>query len=287
MNPSLGLSPSGRSQDESFTLTVMLLKIKNLKKSFPIESKLLHQVIGKVIAVDNVSLGLDKGEVLGLVGESSSGKTTLGKIIAGLVSPDSGEIFFQEKNIQEFTRKERAKKIQIIFQDPFASLNPRLSVGTILAEATRIRHEATGTRYQAREIEEEIKELLNIVGMPTNILHNYPHQFSGGQRQRIGIARALARQPELIIADEPVSSLDISIQAQILNLLVDLKEKFGLSYLFIAHDLSVVNFIADRTMVMYQGRIVEEGETEEILREPKNIYTQKLLNSLPLINFTK
>lgn len=262
-----------------------LLEVRNLKKSFPVESKLLHKVISLVIAIDDVSLTLDKGEVLGLVGESGSGKTTLGKIVAGFIQPDSGEIYFKDENIKKFNRKERAKKIQMIFQDPFASLNPRLSIGTILGEAAKIRHRTLDIGHRTRQIEEEVKELLNLVGIPTNILHDYPHQFSGGQRQRIGIARALAMQPELIIADEPVSSLDISIQAQILNLLVDLKEKFGLSYIFIAHDLSVANFIADRIAVMYQGKVVEEGKTDEVLKNPKDKYTQRLLDSL-LCNFT-
>ncbi len=260
-----------------------VLEVRNLRKSFPVESKLLRKVIGSVIAIDDVSLTLDKGEVLGLVGESGSGKTTLGKIIAGFIQPDSGEIYFEGGNIKKFNRKERAKRIQMIFQDPFASLNPRLSIGTILGEAVKVRHEGSGTRYQGKQIEEEVKQLLNTVGMATNILHDYPHQFSGGQRQRIGIARALAVQPELIIADEPVSSLDISIQAQILNLLVDLKEKFGLSYIFIAHDLSVANFIADRIAVMYQGKVVEGGRTDEVLKNPKDKYTQRLLDSLPLV----
>lgn len=258
----------------------MLLETKNLKKSFPIESKLLRQVIGQVIAVDNVSLSLNKGQVLGLVGESGSGKTTLGKIICGLLEPESGEITYEGKNIKNFTRKERAKKIQMVFQDPFASLNPRLSIGTILGEAIKSRYSLLATRYSQKQINNEIKELLNLVGMPTNILHNYPHQFSGGQRQRIGIARALAMQPEIIIADEPVSSLDVSIQAQILNLLLDLKDKFGLSYLFITHDLNVVNFIADYILIMYEGKIVEEGKTDEVINNPRDKYTKKLFNSL-------
>jgi len=256
-----------------------LLSVKRISKSFPIESKFLHQTIGYVTAVADVSLVLNRGEILGLVGESGSGKTTLGKIIVGLIESDKGNIFFQNKDIKNFTQQERAKKIQMIFQDPFASLNPRLSIGTILGEALRSRYRLQVTSYKKNKIEDEVKELLNTVGMPTNILHNYPHQFSGGQRQRIGIARALAMQPEILVADEPVSSLDVSVQAQILNLLLDLKEKFGLSYLFITHDLSIVNFIADHILVMYKGKIIEEGETKKILSNPKENYTQKLRES--------
>ncbi len=261
----------------------MLLESKNLSKSFPVESKLLHQVIGSVTAVDNISLSLTKGKVLGLVGESGSGKTTLAKIIVGLIEPDNGEILFQGEDIRKSTRKERAKKIQMIFQDPFASLNPRLTVGTILAEAIESRYRLHVTRYTKRQIENEIKELLNIVGMSTNIVSDYPHQFSGGQRQRIGIARALAVQPEIIIADEPVSSLDVSIQAQILNLLLDLKEKFNLSYIFITHDLGLINFLADYLLVMYRGKIIEEGKPDEVISNPKDKYTEELFNSLPKI----
>lgn len=268
----------------------MLLETKNLKKSFPIESKFLRQKIGEVTAVENASLKIREGEILGLVGESGSGKTTVGKMIAGLLEPDAGEIYFQDEDLKEFNRQERARKIQMIFQDPFASLNPRLSIGTILGEATRSRQKAVGSREQRakskeqkREVKEEIEQLLNSVGMPTNILHSYPHQFSGGQRQRIGIARALAMQPQLIIADEPISSLDVSIQAQILNLLLELKERFSLSYLFIAHDLSVVSFIAERIAVMCKGKIIEEGNTPEILENPQNSYTRKLLDAVPQI----
>lgn len=181
-----------------------LLKLEKLSKLFSIESKFLHQPIGYVTAVDDVSLVLNRSEVLGLVGESGSGKTTLGKIIAGLLKPDSGEIYYKGENIEKLNRQQRAQKIQMIFQDPFASLNPRLNIGTILAEAIRNSQQAPGNR---QEVEEELKELLNLVGMPTNIIHDYPHQFSGGQKQRIGIARVLAMRPEIIIADEPVSSL--------------------------------------------------------------------------------
>ncbi len=259
----------------------MLLKLENISKSFAIESKLLHRTIGFVKAVDNVSFELNSGEVVGLIGESGSGKTTLGKIIAGLIKPDEGKIVFNDILIDS---KPKTTDVQMVFQDPFSSLNPKLSIGVIISEPVRQRHKINKTITTKRQIVEETKYLLALVGMPTNILDNYPHQFSGGQRQRIGIARVLAMQPKLIIADEPVSSLDISVQAQILNLLLDLRDKFNFAYLFISHDLSVINFISTRVLVMYHGAIIEHRMTEDIIKSPKNDYTKKLINSVPTIN---
>lgn len=246
-----------------------LLRIENIKKYF-----------GGVKAVDDVSLAIKPKEVLGLVGESGSGKTTLGKIIAKLILPDGGKIFFNGKDLSAFSHQELATKIQLIFQNPFASLNPKLCVGTTLKEAVITRYRINKKTFTKKQIEDEVNNLIHLVGLFPGCIHHYPHQFSGGQQQRIAIARALALQPQLIIADEPVSSLDISIQAQILNLIADLKDELGISFLFIAHDLSVINFIADRVAVMYRGKIVEYGPTEKIIYSPENSYTQKLLDSV-------
>lgn len=262
-----------------------LLKARDLKKYFPVEGGIFKRTIGRVKAVDGISFEIQPGEILGLVGESGSGKTTTGKLIVKLLEPDSGEIRFGQKNIAKIKRTDYSRKVQVIFQDPFSSLNPRLSVGTILGEAVRIRGQRAEGRRQKKEITEQVKRLLQTVGLPTNILNDYPHQFSGGQRQRVGIARALAMQPELLVADEPVSSLDISIQAQIINLLLDLREKFNLAMLFISHDLSVVKYVADRIAVMRNGKIVEVGPTANVIRTPAHPYTQKLLGAVPALNF--
>jgi len=259
----------------------VMLNIKNLKKYFPVERGVFRRVVDYIRAVDDVSFEIKKGEVFALVGESGCGKTTTAKLIMRLLQPTDGKIFFYGKDISLLRRRELARKIQIIFQDPFASLNPRLTIGTIVGEAIKYRLETTGERTETKKIREETKELLSRVGLPVNILNEYPHQFSGGQRQRIGIARALAMQPELIVADEPVSSLDISVQAQILNLLLDLRDSLGLSYLLIAHDLNVVRFLSDRVAVMYQGRIVEKGSVKKIYDEPQHPYTKKLLEAIP------
>lgn len=257
-----------------------LLRVENVRKYFTVQHGLWRKEIGLVKAVDDVSFSIKPKEVLGLVGESGSGKTTIGKIIAKMISPDSGKICFQSLDIADFSHRDLAVKIQLIFQNPFAALNPKLSVGAILKEALVNRQRINKTSFAKNQISEEAEELIQLVGLLPDTLKHYPHQFSGGQQQRIGIARALAMRPQLIIADEPVSSLDISIQAQILNLIADLKEKLGVSFLFISHDLSVINFIADQVAVMYQGKIVESGPTEKIIHSPKNAYTQKLLNSV-------
>lgn len=263
-----------------------VLEVKNLSKSFPVEAG-LFKVKGFVEAVKNVSFRIGEGEIVALVGESGSGKTTVGKMVQGLIAPSSGEIFLSGENAKNMPRKKRAHLVQMVFQDPFASLHPKLSVGTMLSEAIHqswvMSHES-GVQNQKLKTQEPllktIESLLQSVGLPTNILKDYPHQFSGGQRQRLVIARALAMRPKLLIADEPVSALDVSIQAQILNLLLDLKEQYGISYLLIAHDLSLVEKIANRVLVMKNGRMIEEGETKIIFQNPAEPYTQSLLSAM-------
>jgi len=253
-----------------------LLEARALNKSFTIEGGLFQRAKGWVRAVSNISFKLDPGETLSLVGESGSGKTTLGKLLVGLLKPDGGEIFWEGQPIHFFSRQERARKIQIIFQDPTSSLNPKLSVSTLLGEALRVRETSLDTRMG-------ITNLLQIVGLPVDCLNNYPHQFSGGQRQRLAIARALAIQPQILIADEPVSALDLSIQAQILNLLTDLKTRFGMAYIVISHDLAVVSHMADRILVMKDGEVVESGDTQSVLENPQHAYTKRLLESVPTL----
>lgn len=258
-----------------------ILELEGIMKKFSVEKGIFRKKVGEIAAVDNVSFTLEKGKVLGLVGESGSGKTTLGKIIVGLYSPDSGKMTFSGKNLLDFSRIQRATNIQMIFQNPFASLNPRLSVHTILREVVKNKLKISGETKKEKEIGEEIENILNTVGLSGDILDSYPHQFSGGQRQRIGLARALLMRPEIIVADEPVSSLDISIQAQILNLFMELKEKFSLSYIFISHDMAVVNFVSDDIMIMQRGRIIEKGETRKIISSPEASYTKELLEAVP------
>ena len=262
-----------------------LLEVENLKKYFFLGKGIFNRQKEIIKAVEGIFFYIEKGEILGLVGESGSGKSTTAKLIVRLIHLQEGEIYFEGQSIMDFPREKLSKNIQMIFQDPFASLNPKLSISVILGEVIRMRHKILGLTCKKKFVVEEIKKLLDIVGLPVNILGDYPHQFSGGQRQRIGIARALAMQPKLIIADEPVSSLDISIQAQIINLLLDLKEKFNLSFLFIAHDLNLVRYISQRMMVMYKGKIVEEGESSQVYRNPQHTYTQQLLKSIPKIRF--
>src|SRR5438034_11700409 len=234
-----------------------LLEIRNLKKHFPVGESLFCRNKGAVKAVDGVSLTVEEGETLGIVGESGCGKSTLGRTILRLVEPTSGEIYFQEKNLLAMSPRElrdTRRQMQIIFQDPYASLNPRMRVGDIVGEGLEIHKLAKGKAKRDRVI-----ELLNHVGLREDHYNRYPHEFSGGQRQRIGIARALALNPKFIVADEPVSSLDVSIQAQIINLLTDLQRDLGLSYLFISHDMNVIQHVCRRIAVMYQGQIVEAG----------------------------
>ncbi|MFC0190328.1 ABC transporter ATP-binding protein [Fictibacillus aquaticus] len=261
-------------------MTQPLVKVENLKKHFPIKGGLLGKQVGAVKAVDGVSFFINKGETLGLVGESGCGKSTTGRMLLRLLEPSDGKIYFEGQDITELSTGEMRKmrrEMQMVFQDPFASLNPRHTVEKILEEPLIVH----GVKDKA-ERKRRVKELLEVVGLNSWHAKRYPHQFSGGQRQRIGIARALAVNPKLIIADEPVSALDVSIQSQVLNLLQDLQKEFDLTYLFIAHDLGVVRHISDRVGVMYLGNIVELADSEELYDEPMHPYTQALLSAVPI-----
>jgi oligopeptide transport system ATP-binding protein len=254
--------------------------VEDLVKYFPLRAGFLSGTIGHVHAVDGVSFAIRRGEAFGLVGESGCGKTTLAQTVIRLYRPDSGRILFDGTDLAVLRSSElraHRRRIQMIFQDPYASLNPRMTVGAIVGEPLDIY--GIGTREQRRE---RVRELLRVVGLNAYMVNRYPHEFSGGQRQRIGIARALALQPELIICDEPVSALDVSIQAQVLNLLEDLRVEFGLTYLFIAHNLAVVAYVCDRIGVMYLGKLVELGTAEQITLRPRHPYTQALLSAVPI-----
>ena len=258
-----------------------LLRVENLVKRFPIRSGVLSRVTDNVHAVDGVSLHIDAGETLGLVGESGCGKSTTGRCILRLIEPSAGEIWFEGRNVTRLDKTaQRAltRDMQIIFQDPFASLDPRMNVGRIVGEALVI-HRLART---ARERQDRVVQLLETVGLHPDHMRRFPHEFSGGQRQRIGIARALAVNPKLIICDEPVSALDVSIQAQVINLLEDLQQQLNLTYLFIAHDLSVVEHISRRVAVMYLGRIVEIAPARALYATPKHPYTEALLSAVPI-----
>jgi peptide/nickel transport system ATP-binding protein len=257
-----------------------LLEVKNLKKYFPVKGGILSRTMGQVQAVDDVSFTLERGETLGLVGESGCGKTTVGRSILRLIEPTAGQITFQGQNLlgleREKLRKIRAS-LQIIFQDPFSSLDPRMNVGQIIAEPIR-----NHLKISRAEIRDRVAYLMKRVGLHPEQMRRYPHEFSGGQRQRIGIARALALNPLAIICDEPVSALDVSIQAQVINLLAQLQEEMNLSYLFIAHDLSIVEHISDRVAVMYLGRIVELATDKALYQNPLHPYSQALLSAVPI-----
>ena len=257
-----------------------LLQIKNLRKYFPLEKSFFGKAKSWIKAVDDISLEVKKGCTLGLVGESGCGKTTLGRTILRLVEPSAGSVFYNESDILSLDRKNLKsirRKMQIIFQDPYASLNPRMTIGSSIMEPMLIHKLWSGKEERIHRVE----ELMNLVGLEKKMRNRYPHEFSGGQRQRICIARTLAVQPEFIICDESVSSLDVSIQAQILNLLKDLQDKFNLTYIFISHDLTVVKFISDEVAVMEKGKIVERNTSEEIYKNPQHPYTKKLIDSTP------
>ena len=258
----------------------ILLRVDSLVKHFPIYEGVIRRQVGAVHAVDGVSFDIHKGETLGLVGESGCGKSTAGRTILRLYKPTDGHVYYDGTDLASLSDREmRAmrRKLQIIFQDPYASLNPRMTVADIVGEPLVVHKVANG-----KEVQERVQELLGLVGLNPAFADRYPHEFSGGQRQRIGVARALALQPDLIICDEPISALDVSIQAQVINLLEDLQKQFGLTYLFIAHDLSVVRHISDRVAVMYLGVIVELAARDELYDHPLHPYSQALLSAVPI-----
>lgn len=258
-----------------------LVDVRDLKMHFPLTSGIvLQRVVGYVRAVDGVSFSIQRGKTLGLVGESGSGKTTIGRTIVRLYKPTAGQIIFDDVDLAALSGerlRQMRQRVQMVFQDPFASLNPRFTIGSLIAEPMHIYHVADG-----KEIRDRTVELLRVVGLRPEYIDRYPHEFSGGQRQRIAVARALAINPEFVIADEPVSALDVSIRAQVLNLLQRLQKQFNLTYLFVSHDLSVVRHVADRIAVMYLGKIVELSDRDELYESPKHPYTKALLSAVPI-----
>jgi oligopeptide/dipeptide ABC transporter ATP-binding protein len=257
-----------------------LIEVRNLKKYFPVKKGVFSRVVAQVRAVDDISFSLSPGETLGLVGESGCGKTTAGRSLLRLIEPSAGEVLFNGENLLGLSSEElrrRRRDLQIIFQDPYSSLNPRMTVGAIVSEGLTVH----GIGDKAERIE-RVKQTLQQVGLDPAYVNRYPHEFSGGQRQRIGLARALILNPKFIVCDEPVSALDVSVQSQVVNLLVDLKEKYGIAYLFISHDLSVVQYVSNRVAVMYLGEIVESARSEELYQRPLHPYTQALLSAVPV-----
>ena len=266
---------------ETLVSSKTLVDVRDLKMHFPLTQGIIFQrVIGYVRAVDGVSFSIERGQTLGLVGESGSGKTTIGRTIVRLYKPTAGQILFGDKDLAKMDGEElrlARQRVQMIFQDPFASLNPRFTIGSLIAEPMYIYKVASSA-----EIRERTADLLSVVGLRPEYIDRYPHEFSGGQRQRIAVARALSIHPEFVIADEPVSALDVSIRAQVLNLLQRLQKQFNLTYLFVSHDLSVVRHVADRIAVMYLGRIVELADRDELYASPKHPYTKALLSAVPI-----
>ena len=266
------------------TSSTVLLDVQNLKKYFPIKRGFISRVVGNVKAVDDVSFKVHAGETLGLVGESGCGKTTTGRVILRALDPSAGEIWFGDAEmgrvnvatLEKAQLKRMRRNMQMVFQDPYSSLNPRMTLLQNVGEPLLVNHMAKG-----KALEDRVAELLRVVGLRPEYMNRYPHAFSGGQRQRIGIARALALNPQLVVLDEPVSALDVSVQAQILNLLQELQRQFGLTYIFVAHDLSVVEHISDRVAVMYVGQIVESANTAELFTQPLHPYTEALLSAVP------
>ena len=271
-----------RQYDSPGTTGETLLEVRNLKMYFPVTSGVIfRRQVGAVKAVDGIDLTIKRGETLGLVGESGCGKSTAGRAILQLHKPTSGEVFFKGQDLTKLgagQMRSMRRDVQMIFQDPYASLNPRMTVGDIIGEPIEVH----GLRKGRKERNERVQELLALVGLNPYFINRYPHEFSGGQRQRIGIARALAVEPDFVVCDEPVSALDVSIQAQVINLLEDLQAQLGLTYLFIAHGLSVIKHISDRVAVMYLGRIVELADAETLYRQPRHPYTQALLSAVPI-----